>query len=90
MRWGRKFKIKKSKILIPTERIERAIQVNIAIVRAFVRLRQLLTSNAGLARKLVELEHKYDKQFKAVFETIRRIMIPPKTTREQIGFKVKN
>ncbi|MGH2568491.1 MAG: hypothetical protein ACRDGA_09145, partial [Bacteroidota bacterium] len=49
---------------------ERAIQANIEIMRAFVRLRQLLTSNEGLARKLEALEKKYDEQFKVVFKAI--------------------
>ena len=56
---------------------ERAIQVNIEIMRAFVRLRQLLASNAGLARKLEALERKYDAQFKVVFDAIRQLMAPP-------------
>jgi hypothetical protein len=52
----------------------RAIAVNIEIVRVFVRLRKLLTTHADLARRLDELEHKYDGQFAAVFEAIRAIM----------------
>ena len=68
---------------------ERAIQVNIAVVRAFVRLRQLLTSNAKLARKLAKLERKYDKQFQIVFEAIRQLMIPPEAKRRRIGFQPK-
>ena len=67
----------------------RAIQVNIVIVRAFVRLRQLLTSNTELARKFAELEHKYDKRFRVVFEAIHQLMIPPETKRRQIGFRLK-
>ncbi len=51
---------------------ERATQVNIAIMRAFVRLRQILASHSELARKLEELEKKYDSQFRVVFEAIRR------------------
>ena len=51
-------------------RSPRAIQVNIAIMRAFVRLRELLLTNADLARKLADLERKYDSQFKAVFDAI--------------------
>jgi hypothetical protein len=57
---------------------ERAIEVNIAIMRAFVRLRQILAGHADLARKLDELEKKYDKQFAIVFEAIRQLMEPPK------------
>jgi hypothetical protein len=52
----------------------RAIQVNIEIMRAFVRLRQLLSSNAELARKLAGLERKYDRKFKIVFDAIRELM----------------
>jgi hypothetical protein len=55
---------------------ERAVDVNIAIMRAFVRLRQLLSSHADLARKLAELEQKYDQQFAIVFEAIRKLMEP--------------
>ena len=68
-------------------RSERAIQVNIEIMRAFVRLRQMLATNAELSRKLAALEKKYDVQFKAVFEAIRDLMAPtdPKKKRP-IGF----
>ncbi len=59
-------------------RSKRAVEVNIAIMRAFVRLRQILASHADLARKLDELEKKYDKQFAIVFEAIRQLMEPPK------------
>ena len=52
----------------------RAVQVNIAIMRAFVQLRQLLASHADLARKVAALEHKFDRQFKAVFEAIHELM----------------
>jgi hypothetical protein len=67
----------------------RAIQVNIEIMRAFVRLRQWLASNAELARKLSELEQKYDAQFRVVFDAIRQLMTPPAPPRKQIGFGVK-
>ena len=67
----------------------RAIQVNIAIMRAFVRLRQLLSTHADLARKLDELEKKYDKQFRVVFEALRELMNPPAAPRKQIGFHVR-
>ena len=53
---------------------KRAIQVNIAIMRAFVQLREMITSNKGLARRLNELEKKYDGQFRVVFEAIRELM----------------
>jgi len=57
-------------------RSPRAVQVNIAIMRTFVRLRELLLSNADLARKLAALEDKYDAQFKVVFDAIRELMLP--------------
>jgi ORF6N domain len=58
-------------------RSPRAVEVNIEIMRAFVRLRQLLASHAELAKKLDDLEKKYDKQFAIVFEAIRKLMEPP-------------
>jgi len=67
-------------------RSKRAVQVNIAIMRTFVRLRKMLLSNADLARKLDALEKKYDAQFKVVFDTIRELMTPPEPPRRQIGF----
>ena len=67
---------------------ERAVLVNIDIMRAFVKLRQILTSNAELAGKLNELEGKYDRQFKVVFTAIRQLMTPRSTTRP-IGFRPK-
>ena len=63
-----------------------AVRVNIEIMRAFVRIRGMLSSNVELARKLEALERKYDAQFKAVFDAIRQLMIPPETTRKKIGF----
>ena len=65
---------------------ERAIQVNVAIMRTFVRIRKLLTSHKDLARKLEALEGKYDAQFKVVFDAIRALMEPPKIRRRKIGF----
>jgi len=66
----------------------RAIQVNIEIMRAFVRLRQMVTSNADLARKLNALERKYDGQFKIVFAAIRELTEPtPKKKGRPIGFR---
>jgi hypothetical protein len=65
---------------------ERAILVNIAIMRAFVKLRQLLSTHADLARKLEEMEKRYDHQFKAVFEAIHQLMLPPTKTVKPIGF----
>ena len=66
---------------------ERAILVNIEIMRAFVKLRQMLASNAELSRRLDELESKYDKQFRVVFDAIRRLMATPARGRKEIGFR---
>ena len=68
-------------------RSERAIAVNVEIMRAFVRLRELLATHADLARKLVALEKKYDAQFRVVFDAIRELMTPPPKPRRQIGFR---
>jgi hypothetical protein len=68
---------------------ERAIRVNIAIMRAFVQLRQILASHEDLARKLSELEKNYDSQFKVVFDAIRQLMTSPDPPRKEIGFKVR-
>jgi hypothetical protein len=67
-------------------RSPRAVAVNVEIMRAFVRLRQILASHADLARKLDAMEKKYDKQFKVVFDAIRELMTPPPTPRRRIGF----
>jgi len=66
---------------------ERAIQVNILIMRAFVKLRQLLATHVELARKLDALEKKYDAQFRVVFDAIRELMKPPEPKRRPIGFR---
>jgi len=67
---------------------EAAIQVNIAIMRAFTDLRRMLASHRDLARKLADLEGKYDSQFKMVFEAIRQLMSPNNSTRKRpIGFR---
>jgi hypothetical protein len=68
---------------------ERAIRVNIEIMRAFVRLRQILASNSQLARKLDALEKKYDAQFKVVFDAIRQLMAAPEPKKRKIGFLVE-
>ena len=68
---------------------QRAVQVNIEIMRTFVRLRKLLASNAELAERLDQLEQKYDGQFRAVFEAIRQLMAPVETKRGRIGFEVE-
>jgi hypothetical protein len=65
---------------------KRAVQVNIEIMRAFVRLRELLATHADLARRLDELEKKYDKQFAVVFDAIRQLMAPPKEVKREIGY----
>jgi len=70
-------------------RSKRAVQVNIEIMRAFVRLRQLLASHTELAGKPLEMEKKYDEQFKIVFEAIRQLMMPPAKPRKKLGFIVK-
>ena len=67
-------------------RSPRAVRVNIEIMRAFVRLRQLLQSNTELATKLDALEQKYDAQFRVVFDAIRELMAPPESPKNPIGF----
>ncbi len=68
-------------------RSERAIQVNVEIMRVFVRLRRLLASHEQSARKLAALERKYDSQFKVVFDAIRELMTPSEPKRKAIGFE---
>lgn len=68
-------------------RSQRAIHVNIEIMRAFIRLRQMLASHAELARKLDAMERKYDAQFKVVFDAIRQLMTPPEPKRRPVGFR---
>ena len=65
---------------------ERAVQASVQVVRAFVRLREILSSNSELARKFEELERKYDRQFRVVFDAIRQLMRPPEPQHKQIGF----
>lgn len=69
-------------------RTKRAVLVNIEIMRAFVRLRQLLASHEDLARKLAKLEKKYDTQFKVVFDAIRQLMAPAQRKPPRIGFRM--
>jgi len=66
-----------------------AVQASIQVVRVFVRLRQMLASNAELSRKLDALEKKYDYQFKIVFDAIRQLMTPPEPEKRKIGFQVR-
>lgn len=67
-------------------RSQRAVDVNVEIMRAFVRLRRMLASNAVLAKQLVALEQKYDSQFKVVFDAIRQLMTPEIKPRREMGF----
>ena len=68
-------------------RSPRAVQVNIGIMRAFVKLREILSSHRDLAFRLDEMESKYDKHFKAVFDAIRELMRPPEKPKAKIGFR---
>jgi len=68
-------------------RSPRAVQVNIAIMRAFVKLREILSSHRDLARRLDAMESQYDEQFKAVFDAIRELMRPPEKPKAKIGFR---
>jgi hypothetical protein len=73
-------------------RSEQAVLVNIAIMRVFVRLREMMAANKDLALKLEELERRigeHDKKIVAIFEAIRQLMTPPPTPRKRIGFEVK-
>ncbi len=68
-------------------RSDRAVQVNVEIMRAFVRLRQMLASNKKLAKQLDDLEQKYDEQFSMVFDAIRQLMMPAESVQKRpIGF----
>jgi hypothetical protein len=66
---------------------DRAIKVNIAIMRAFVKLRGIIASHKGLTKGLDELEKRYDGQFKVVFQAIQQLMKPPEQKKRKIGFK---
>ncbi|NQT55890.1 MAG: ORF6N domain-containing protein [Desulfobacteraceae bacterium] len=73
-------------------RSKRAIQVNVAIMRAFVKLREMLSTHKELAHKLSELEEHlkdHDHQIQTIFEAIRQLMTPPERPRKRIGFEVK-
>lgn len=65
---------------------DRAIEVNVAIMRAFVKLREMLASNKEFAKKLEDMEKKYDEQFKVVFDAIRALMTVPDKAKGKIGF----
>ncbi len=68
---------------------ERAITVNVQIMRTFTRLREMLATHKDLARRLDDLEKKYDSQFKIVFDAIRQLMTPPELKKRKIGFEVR-
>jgi hypothetical protein len=66
---------------------DRAVQVNIAIVRTFARLRQILTTHKELAERLAAMEKKYDQRFKVVFDILKQLMEPPpEPPKRPIGF----
>lgn len=74
-------------------RSDRAVQVNIAIMRAFVSLQGLLTQDSDLARRILTLEEKYDRQFAVVFEAIRQMLEEPpavEAPRRRMGFRADN
>ena len=68
---------------------ERAIEVTILIMRAFVKLREMIASHKDLSKRLNDLEKKYDSQFKVVFEAMRQLMTPPVKPKRKIGFNLK-
>ena len=68
---------------------ERVVGVSVQIVRTFVRLRETLSTHADLARKIADMEKKYDSQYKVVFEAIRQLMAPPIKPKRKIGFDLK-
>ncbi len=73
-------------------RSERAIEINVAIMRTFVKLREALMANVQLAGKLAELEHKvvsHDEHIQALFDAVRQLMTPPEPPRKEIGFHVR-
>jgi hypothetical protein len=65
---------------------KRAIAVNIAIIRTFVRLRQILATHRQLAERLAAMEKKYDRRFKVVFDILKQLMEPPLPPKRPIGF----
>jgi hypothetical protein len=67
----------------------KAVQVSVQIVRTFIRLRELLATHKELARKLEDMEKKYDYQFKIVFDAIRQLLTPPEKEKKPIGFRVE-
>ena len=69
---------------------DRAIQVNIQIMRTFTKLREMLLTHADLRRKIEAMERKYDKRFRIVFEALKGLIEPPTKKMKEIGFKPKN
>ena len=67
---------------------KRAIMVNIQIIRAFTKLREMIEGNRDLKKKIEEMERKYDTQFKAVFEAIKNLIEPERKSKRKIGFYV--
>ena len=67
----------------------RAVEMSIFVVRAFVKLREMLSSHKDLKRKIEEMEKKYDSQFKIVFTAIKELMSPPQKPVRKIGFKTE-
>ena len=65
---------------------DRAIQVNIQIMKAFIKLRELLITHKDLREKIEQMERKYDQQFKVVFQAIKQLLNPPEKTKRRIGF----
>ena len=70
-------------------RSRRAIRVNIQIMKTFVEIRRMLADHEELARRLDELEKKYDAQLKVVFDALREMLTPPEKPSHEIGFRVK-
>jgi hypothetical protein len=68
---------------------KQAVAMSVHVVRAFVKLRELLGTHKDLARKIEEMEKKYDSQFRVVFDAIRQLMTPPETKKRKIGFEVR-
>ena len=66
---------------------KRAVQVNIQIIRTFTKLRQMLANYKGLRKKLEEMEAKYDKRFKMVFEALNRLLLEEEKPKRSIGFR---
>jgi hypothetical protein len=68
---------------------ETAVRVSVQVIRAFVRLREILATHRDLARKLAALEERYDEQFQLVFEAIRQLSVTEATPRRRIGFRAR-